>query len=57
MSEVLSQNEIDNLLQALSSGELDVEEMKDNGLKQLPILSFQMHFLIRWFLVLLIFLH
>ena len=31
MGEVLSQNEIDNLLQALSSGELDVEEMKDNG--------------------------
>ena len=31
MSEVLSQNEIDNLLQALSSGELDVEEMKDKG--------------------------
>lgn len=29
MSEVLSQNEIDSLLQALSSGELDVEEMKD----------------------------
>ena len=28
MGEVLSQNEIDNLLQALSSGELDVEEMK-----------------------------
>lgn len=35
MSEVLSQNEIDNLLQALSSGELDVEEMKDNGEKQI----------------------
>ena len=33
MGEVLSQNEIDNLLQALSSGELDVEEMKDNGEK------------------------
>ena len=31
MGEVLSQNEIDNLLQALSSGELDVEEMKDNA--------------------------
>lgn len=28
MGEVLSQNEIDNLLKALSSGELDVEEMK-----------------------------
>lgn len=29
MSEVLSQNEIDNLLKALSTGELDVAEMKD----------------------------
>ncbi len=29
MGEVLSQNEIDNLLKALSSGELDVEDMKD----------------------------
>ncbi|MBE5963694.1 MAG: flagellar motor switch protein FliM [Lachnospira sp.] len=29
MSEVLSQNEIDNLLKALSTGELDVEEMKN----------------------------
>ncbi|SFP91215.1 flagellar motor switch protein FliM [Lachnospiraceae bacterium XBB1006] len=34
MGEVLSQNEIDSLLQALSSGELDVEEMKDTGEKQ-----------------------
>lgn len=30
MGEVLSQSEIDNLLQALSSGELDVDEIKDN---------------------------
>lgn len=30
MGEVLSQNEIDSLLKALSSGELDVEEIKDN---------------------------
>ncbi|MGN0370980.1 MAG: flagellar motor switch protein FliM [Butyrivibrio sp.] len=30
MGEVLSQNEIDNLLKALSSGELDVEEIKNN---------------------------
>ncbi len=29
MSEVLSQNEIDSLLQALNSGELDVEEIKE----------------------------
>ena len=34
MGEVLSQNEIDSLLQALSSGELDVEEIKDSGDKQ-----------------------
>ena len=34
MGEVLSQNEIDNLLRALSSGELDVEEMKEDGEKQ-----------------------
>lgn len=34
MGEVLSQNEIDSLLQALSSGELDVEGMKDDGVKQ-----------------------
>lgn len=31
MADVLSQNEIDSLLQALSSGELDVDEMKDNS--------------------------
>ncbi|MDE7435116.1 MAG: flagellar motor switch protein FliM [Lachnospiraceae bacterium] len=30
MGEVLSQSEIDNLLQALSSGELDVDEIKDS---------------------------
>lgn len=30
MSEVLSQDEIDSLLSALSSGELDVEDMKEN---------------------------
>lgn len=33
MGEVLSQNEIDSLLQALSSGELDVEDMKEDGKK------------------------
>lgn len=33
MGDVLSQNEIDNLLQALSSGELDVEEIKDSNEK------------------------
>ncbi len=33
MGDVLSQNEIDNLLKALSSGELDADEFKDNGEK------------------------
>ncbi|MFV0342270.1 MAG: flagellar motor switch protein FliM [Anaerocolumna sp.] len=33
MGDVLSQNEIDNLLKALSSGELDAEEFKENGEK------------------------
>lgn len=40
MGEVLSQNEIDNLLQALSSGELDAEEMKDNNEKQVKDYDF-----------------
>jgi flagellar motor switch protein FliM len=40
MSEVLSQSEIDSLLQALSSGELDVEEMKDSGEKQVKDYDF-----------------
>ncbi|MCI5918560.1 MAG: flagellar motor switch protein FliM [Roseburia sp.] len=40
MSEVLSQNEIDSLLQALSSGELDVEEMKDADEKQVKNYDF-----------------
>ena len=40
MGEVLSQNEIDSLLQALSSGELDVEEMKDNGEKPIKNYDF-----------------
>lgn len=34
MGEVLSQNEIDNLLAALSTGELDVEQMQENTAKQ-----------------------
>ncbi len=34
MGEVLSQNEIDNLLAALSTGELDVEQMQENAAKQ-----------------------
>lgn len=40
MGEVLSQNEIDSLLNALSSGELDVDEMKDNGEKQVKNYDF-----------------
>lgn len=40
MADVLSQSEIDNLLQALSSGELDVDEMKDTGEKQVKNYDF-----------------
>ncbi len=40
MGEVLSQNEIDSLLQALSTGELDVEEMKDKEEKQVKNYDF-----------------
>lgn len=40
MGEVLSQNEIDSLLQALSSGELDAEEIKENGEKQIKNYDF-----------------
>lgn len=40
MGDVLSQNEIDNLLAALSTGELDVEEIKDNNEKQVKSYDF-----------------
>ena len=40
MGEVLSQNEIDSLLNALSNGELDAEEMKDTGEKQVKNYDF-----------------
>ena len=40
MGEVLSQNEIDSLLQALSSGELDAEEMKVKDEKQVKNYDF-----------------
>lgn len=40
MGDVLSQTEIDNLLNALSSGELDVEEIKDNNEKQVKEYDF-----------------
>ena len=41
MGEVLSQNEIDSLLQALSTGELDVEEMKESNEKQVKNYDFK----------------
>lgn len=40
MGDVLSQNEIDNLLQALNSGELDAEEIKDSDEKQIKNYDF-----------------
>jgi len=40
MGDVLSQNEIDSLLAALSSGELDVDEIKENGEKQVKDYDF-----------------
>ena len=40
MGDVLSQNEIDNLLQALSSGELDAEEIKDSDETQIKNYDF-----------------
>lgn len=40
MGEVLSQNEIDSLLQALSTGELDVDEIKDDNEKQVKNYDF-----------------
>lgn len=40
MSEVLSQNEIDNLLKALSTGELDAEDYKSNEEKEVKIYDF-----------------
>jgi len=35
MGDVLSQSEIDNLLAALSSGELDADEFRESGEKQI----------------------
>ncbi len=40
MSDVLSQSEIDNLLQALNSGEVDVEEMKKSSENQIKEYDF-----------------
>lgn len=41
MGEVLSQSEIDNLLQALNSGELDVEEIKETPDRQVKNYDFK----------------
>ena len=53
MGEVLSQNEIDSLLQALSSGELDAEDMKVKDEKQVKNYDFTqqsspMSICVRW---------
>ena len=40
MSDVLSQNEIDSLLAALSTGELDVDEIKENSEKHVKEYDF-----------------
>ena len=40
MGDVLSQSEIDNLLSALSSGELDVDEIKENNEQQVKDYDF-----------------
>jgi len=40
LSDILSQNEIDNLLQALSSGEVDAEEIKASSEKQVKNYDF-----------------
>ena len=40
MGEVLSQSEIDNLLKALSTGELDAEDYKDSEEKQVKVYNF-----------------
>ena len=40
MGDVLSQSEIDNLLNALSKGELDVEDIKENEEKQVKEYDF-----------------
>ena len=40
MSDVLSQDEIDNLLAALSSGELDADEIKNSNDKQVKNYNF-----------------
>ena len=41
MSDVLSQNEIDNLLQALSSGEINADDIEDVNEKQVKDYDFK----------------
>lgn len=41
MGEVLSQSEIDNLLAALSNGELDVDQMQESGDRQVKDYDFK----------------
>lgn len=41
MAEVLSQNEIDALLKALDSGALDVEKVKDSGMRKTRVYDFK----------------
>ena len=41
MSDILSQSEIDSLLAAMSSGELDVEQMPDKGDRQIKNYDFK----------------
>ena len=41
MADVLSQSEIDNLLKALSSGEVDVDEMKETSDKPVKEYDFK----------------
>ena len=41
MGEVLSQSEIDNLLAALSTGELDVDQMQESKEKQVKNYDFK----------------
>lgn len=43
MGDVLSQSEIDNLLNALSSGELDVDEIKENSEQTVKDYDFAAH--------------
>ncbi len=41
MGDILTQNEIDQLLHALSSGELDADEFKEDGAKSVKNYDFE----------------